>query len=157
MAADVKIDSLDLLQQYQGHFRNFADCVEAGVLAYRGKLKNQQEAAQRKKQEVEKRAAHALDKIDWRISQLDDILSRYTFGPEDATRIKLEKERLQSRRNALIGRIESIKEKLDRSIGILEDIANLSYSYGNKTREMADAANGSLTNIIGTISNYKAK
>ena len=157
MATDVKINSLDLLQQYQGHFRNFADCVEAGVVAYRGRLKNNQEAAIQKKQDIENRAAKALDKIDWRISRLDDLLRRFAFVPEDSTRIELEKERWISRRNSIMAKIESIKEKLDRRIGILDDVSNLSYSYGNKTREMANTANGSLTSIIGTISNYKAK
>lgn len=157
MASDVKINSIDLLRQYQGHFKNFADCAEAGVLAYRGRLKKKQEEAQQLKQEAENMASKALDKIDWRIRQLNDLLQRYNFGPEDSTRIELEKEHLTVRRNSLISKIESIKEKLDRQIGIYEDIANLSYSYGNKTREMANTANGSLTNIIGTISNYKSK
>lgn len=157
MAADVKIDSLELLRQYQGHFRNFADCVEAGVVAYRDKLKSQKEEAQRLKEEAESRAANALEKIDYRINQLENLKYRYTFASEDIARFDIEIEKFRSRRESIVSRIESIKEKIERQIGILDDIYNLTYSYGNKTREMANSANGSLTGIIGTISNYQQK
>ncbi len=157
MAADVKINSLDLLKQYQGHFRNFADCVDAGVVAYRHHLKKQKEEALRMKQEVENRAEHTLEKIDYRIRRLEELEDRYDFAPQDSVRIDLEKEKFQARRESIIAKMESIKEKLDRQISILDDIYNLTYSYGNRTREMADSANGSLTGIIGTISNYQQK
>ncbi len=64
MAADVKVNSLDLLKQYQGHLRNFADCVDAGIVVYRDRLKKQKEEAQRMKQELEKKATCSLEKID---------------------------------------------------------------------------------------------
>lgn len=157
MAADVKINSLDLLKQYQGHFRNFADSVDICVVAYRDHLKKEKEEAERTKQYVENSARQTLDKLDQRVRQLEDLQRRFTFSPEDNTRIELEKERYQSRRGAIIAKIEAIKEKLERQISILDDIWNLTYSYGNKTREMTDTANGSLTGIIETISNYQAK
>ena len=157
MAADVKVDSLDLLKQYQGHFRNFADCVEAGVVMYRDRLKKQKEEAQRMKNDVENHASNALEKIDYRINRLEELKYRFDFASEDTARIDIEIEKFRARREAITSKIESIKEKLERKIGILDDIYNLTYSYGNKTREMANSANGSLTGIIGTLSNYKPK
>lgn len=157
MASDVRINSLDLLNQYQGHFRNFADCVDVCVAAYRDHLKKQKEEAEKTKLYVENCAGQALDALDYRIRQLEDLQNRYIFGPDDTTRIEMEKERFLSRRKAVMTKVEAIKEKLERQIGTLDDIWNLTYSYGNKTREMADTANGSLTGIIGTISNYQAK
>lgn len=157
MAADVKINSLDLLRHYQGHFRNFADSVDVCVVAYRDHLKKQKEEAEKTKQYMENRAAQALESLDYRIRQLEDLQYRYIFGPDDTTRIEMEKERFLSRRKAIMTKVEAIKEKLERQIGTLDDIWNLTYSYGNKTREMADTANGSLTGIIDTISNYQAK
>lgn len=157
MAADVKVDSLDLLKQYQGYFRNFADCVEAGVVAYRDKLKSQKEEAQRLKREAESRADNTLDTIDYRIRQLEDLKYRYTFASQDIARFDIEIEKFRSRRESIVSKIDTIMEKLERQIGILDDIYNLTYSYGNKTREMANSANGSLTGIIGTLSNYQPK
>lgn len=157
MATDVKVNSLDLLKQYQGHFRNFADCVDAGVVAYRHHLKKQKEEALRMKQEIENRVEHTLEKIDYRIRQLEELEYRFYFAPQDSARIDIEKEKFRSRRASIMAKVESIKEKLERQIGILDDIYNLTYSYGNKTREMADSANGSLTGIIGTLSNYQQK
>lgn len=157
MAADVKINSLDLLTQYQRHFRDFADSVDLCVVSYRDHLKKQKDEAEKTKQYVENRAVQALDALDYRIRQLEDLQRRYIFGPDDTTRIEMEKDRFLSKRKAVMAKVEAIKEKLERQIGALDDIWNLTYSYGNKTREMADTANGSLTGIIGTISNYQAK
>lgn len=157
MAADVKVNSLDLLKQYQGHLRNFADCVDAGIVVYRDRLKKQKEEAQRMKQELEKKATCSLEKIDGRLHRLEELDYRYSFAPQDSARIDIEKEKLRTRREAITSKIESIKEKLERQIGILDDIWNLTYSYGNKTREMSNNANGSITGIIGTLSNYQEK
>ncbi len=157
MAGDVKVDSLELLRQYQGHFRNFADCVDAGVIVYRDRLKTQKDELLRDKTSLDNRAAKALDKIDYRLSRLDDLERRFEFSPYDSDRIELERQRMSSQRSALVAHIEDAKEKIERQIGILDDIWNLTYSYGNKTREMANSANGSLTQIIGTLSNYREK
>ncbi len=73
MATDVKINSLDLLRQYQAHFRNFADCVEAGIVLYRDKLKSRKDDAERMKREDENRAASTLEKIDYRVNRVDEI------------------------------------------------------------------------------------
>lgn len=157
MAGDVKVDSLELLRQYQGHFHNFADCVDAGVVIYRDRLNSQKDELLRDKVNLDNRAAKALDKIDYRLSRLNDLERRFEFSPQDSDRIELERQRMSSQRSALVARIEDAKEKIERQIGILDDIFNLTYSYGNKTREMANSANGSLTQIIGTLSNYREK
>ena len=157
MATDVKINSLDLLNQYQGHFRSFADCVDTGILVYRDRLKKQKEDAQRLKQDVENRAVRTLEKIDEFIRRLEELEYRFDFAPQDTARIDIEKEKFQTRRESLRAKIDSIKEKLDRQISTIDDIWNLTYSYGNRAREMADSVNGSLTNIIATISNYQSK
>lgn len=157
MAGDVKVDSLELLRQYQGHFRNFADCVDAGVVVYRNRLKSQKEELLHDKANLENRVSSALEKIDYRLSRLDDLDRRFEFSPQDSDRIEDERQRMSSQRRALIAHIENVKEKIERQIGILDDIFNLTYSYGNKTREMSNSANGSLTQIIGTLTNYREK
>ncbi|MCM1139171.1 MAG: hypothetical protein NC453_11435 [Muribaculum sp.] len=157
MAGDVKVDSLELLRQYQGHFRNFADCVDAGIVVYRDRMKSQKEELLRDKANLDNRASRVLDKIDYRLSRLDDLDRRFEFSPQDRDRIELERQRMSAQRSSLEARIEDAKEKIERQIGILDDILNLTYSYGNKTREMANSANGSLTQIIGTLSNYREK
>lgn len=157
MAGDVKVNSLDLLNQYQSHFRNFADCVDVGVVAYRDHLRKKKEEAAGQKQEADRMASGAIDKLDNIISRHEDLLRRYEFGPEDQTRIELEIERLRSRKDSILAKTDAIKEKAERRIGILDDMYNLTYTYGNKTREMSDTANGSLTSIIGTLSNYQPK
>lgn len=157
MAGDVKVDSLDLLKLYQGRFRNFADYFDIGVVGYRDRLKSQKDELLRDKAILVNRAAQALDKIEYRLSRLEDLERRFEFSPIDSERIKGERERMSSQRSALVNCIEYAKEKIERQIGILDDIFNLTYSYGNKTREMANSANGSLTQIIGTLSNYREK
>lgn len=157
MAGDVKVDSLELLRQYQGHLRNFSDCADAGVVLYRDQLRDKKDEIQREKREFEHRSSSVLNCIDSRISQLEDLQRRFEFAPEDTSRIETEKNRYLTQRESIIARIESIKEKMERQIGILDDLWNLTYSFGNKTHEMADSANGSLTSIIGTLSNYRTK
>lgn len=157
MATDVKVDSLELLRQYQGHFRNFADCVDAGVVVLRDRLGDLKDNMLQTKADLDAQAEKAFDKIDNRLARLEDLERRYDFSPQDSDRIEIEKQRILSQRSVLEARIEDAKEKLERQMGILDDIWNLTYSYGNKTREMSNSANGSLTQIIGTLSNYREK
>lgn len=51
--------------------------------------------------------------------------------------------------------VNALKEKIDNEIGIIDDIWNLTYSYGNKTRTMAETGNGILERTIANIENYK--
>ena len=102
-------------------------------------------------------ARHGIYRRSGRIRRLEELEYRFDFAPQDTSRIDIEIEKFQTRRESITAKIDSIKEKLERQISILDDIWNLTYSYGNKTREMADSANGSLTGIIGTISNYQEK
>lgn len=157
MAGDVKVNSLELLGQYQGHLRKFSDCVEAGIILYRDQLRDKKEEILRQKSDLEHEFSSTIDIIDSRISQLENLQDRYDFSAEDNDRIEIEINKYSSQRASFTALIETTKEKLERQISILDDLWNLTYSFGNKTREMADSANGSLSSIIGTISNYKGK
>lgn len=157
MAGDVKVDSLELLRQYQGHLRNFSDCVDAGVVLYRNQLRDKKEEILRSKSDLEYNTTSVLNCINSCISQLEDLQRRFVFAPEDNARIEIEKNRYYSQRDSFMASIESVKEKMERQIGILDDLWNLTYSFGNKTHDMADSANGTLTSIISSLSNYREK
>lgn len=157
MGQDIHVNSLELLHQYQTHLRNFSNCVDVGMVRYLSELKKRKEELNQDKANFERKYQTNLEKIDYRIRQLDDLLRRFNFNSEDATIIEIEKNHFQTKRNSLEGKIESIKEKYERQIGIIDDIINLTYSYGNRARSMADSANGSLTGVVTNIEKYMEK
>lgn len=157
MGQDIHLNSLELLRQYQTHLRNFSNCVDVGVVRYLSELKKKKEELNQEKANFERKYQTNLEKIDYRIRQLDDLLRRFNFNSEDASLIKIEKNRFQTKRNSLEGKMGSIKEKYERQIGIIDDIINLTYSYGNRARLMADSANGSLAGVVTNIEKYMEK
>ncbi len=157
MSADVKIDSLELLRQYQGHLRNFSDCVDAGIVLFRDQLRKKKDEIFKGKDDLECRFVSVIDRLDDRIYKLEDLQHRFIFSQEDFNRIEIEKNRYISQRNSFMANLENVKGKIERQISILDDLWNLTYSYGNRSREMSNTANGTLSSIIGQISKYKAK
>lgn len=157
MAADVNINSLDLLSQYQTHLRNFSNCVDLGVVAYRDHLRKLAEKKNDQKCEIERIVSAASDQLDTVIREHEDLVRRYEFCEEDEARICQAIERIESQKHSLSAQADLIMEKIEHQLGVLDDMVNLTYSYGNRAREMSDSANGSLSGIIRTISNYQKK
>lgn len=155
---DVSIKSVDLLRQYLAKFRQFADAVDVGVLAYKHNLEKRKERLQARKTEVDTKAAGCLEKLDYRISRLEDYMQKYgDLCSEDYAQFEIELERNKDIRTKIETHVNDLKGKIDSEIGILDNILNLTYSYGNKARTMAETGNGVLTRTISNIEKYEKK
>lgn len=154
--AEISIKSIDLLRQYLGKFRDFANAVDVGVLAMKRQLENRKEELEARKVAIDNMAAGCLENIDYRISQLEEYKERlFDMCEEDLERFDNEIVRNQQIKLSLESQINEIKRKIDDEIGILDDIFNLTYSYGNKARTMAETGNGTLAKTIANIENYE--
>lgn len=153
--ADVSIKSVDLLRQYLGKFREFANAVDVGVLALKQHLESRKEELQAQKSNIDNMAAGYIANLDYRISQLESYKERlYDMCEEDLERFDCEILRNERIRDKLETKISDTKDKIDKEIGVLNDILELTYSYGNRVRTMAETGNGKLAQTIVNIEKY---
>lgn len=154
--ADVSIKSVDLLRQYLGKFREFADAVDIGVLAYKRNLERRKDKLQTYKADIDDKTSGCIQKLAYRISQLESYMEKYRdMCPRDLALFKEELEDNKDIKHKLESKVNELKGKIDDEIGIIDNIWNLTYSYGNKTRTMAETGNGVIERTIANIEKYE--
>ena len=75
--------------------------------------------------------------------------------PRDFALFEIELDRNKSIKHKLESKVNELKGKIDDEISIIDNIWNLTYSYGNKTRTMAETGNGVIERTIANIEKYE--
>lgn len=156
MANDVSVQSVELLKAYNGNIKTFNTTVNSILLLFRRKIENIISDNKRKARMFSSDYQIARNKINDKISKIEDTISNGDWHPEALALLNNELQRVQTLGSQLDSLFNSVTQDYNNLDVKLDQLMQTSMNFAHSNQTLLDSNIGRMNNVISHIETYKS-
>ena len=156
MANDVSVQSVELLKAYNGKIKTFNTTVNSILLIFRRKIESIISDNKRKISKLSSDYQIAKDKINDKISKIENEISQGNWHPEALALLNSEIHRVQTLGFQLDSLMNTATQDYNNLEVKLDQLMQTSMNFAHSNQTLLDSNIGRMNNVISHIETYKS-
>ena len=156
MANDVSVQSVELLKAYNGKIKTFNTTVNSILLIFRRKIEGIISDNKRKMSKLSSDYHVAREKINDKISKIEDKISQGNWHPEALALLNSELHRVQTLGFQLDSLMNTATQDYNNLDVKLDQLMQTSMNFAHSNQTLLDSNIGRMNNVISHIETYKS-